>query len=180
MDLNLPVWSYYAPSFVDPLFVPYLKFERKDDKGNLVPINTWEKQGVSDGLVNPDIVRKNWGMTFMNKFSNDSCPPMFEKYPIEDGGYCIPRKLGYRPLFYTEKAFIPRNQYYQSYTIPLKQLPRVSESFDMRSVNPFTGHYSIYYDSVPGYYNKENNNYSGSSSNSATQYGRLPTSDSYL
>ena len=30
------------------------------------------------------------------------------------------------------------------------------------------------------YYNKENNAYNGSSSNSETQYGRLPTSDSYL
>jgi len=173
MESNIPVWSYYQPGFVHPEFVPYLRYPVKDDQGNTIYINTWEDQGYANGLVNPYIVRKNWGMAFARKHEDDPCPPGF--IPGE-GGYCFPYQPENEAIFYTKKAFIPKRQYWKSYVDDSRAPQRVSESFDMRSVHPMTGEYVVYYEGC------NDRPYGGMNKTPATntRYGRNPTKDSYL
>ena len=163
METNIPVWSYYQPGWVDPMFVPYLKYPVKDNWGNVVPTNTWEKMGYADGTVNPAVVRKNWGLGFARMFEDDPCPVGF--VPAENG-YCFPRQPDNEAVFYTEKAFLPKKQYWSSYVTNAPK--RGSDNFDFRSVNPNTGNYTVYYESTPNERLGE------------TKYGRNPTKNSYL
>ena len=64
-------------------------------------------------MVNPDIVRINWGLSFARKHGGDPCPPGFIS---GDGGFCFPLQPENEQVFYTKKAFIPKNQYFKSYT----------------------------------------------------------------
>lgn len=164
MDYNASLWSYYQPGFVDPLYVPYLRKPVKDPEGNTICVNAWEKQGT---IVNPELVRRNWGMTFMRPHATYPCPTGFESRP---GGYCSQVELEHEPVFYTDKAFIAKNQYWEGYGAePLRvqrthgrtdsvrspasceKAPcrRVSDSMDMRSLNPITGKYTVYFQSRP-------------------------------
>ena len=185
MNHSESVWDRYRPGYVDPLYVPYLRTPVKDPKGNIIPLNTWKKIGYSNGMVNPDIVRINWGLSFARKHGGDPCPPGFIS---GDGGFCFPLQPENEPVFYTKKAFIPKNQYFKSYTTSPYEPPHggptpiytvdknksSSESFDMRSISPFTGHYTIFYEGP------SSSSYSGNkNTKSTTKYGRNPTSDSY-
>jgi hypothetical protein len=139
MDINLGVWDYYQPGFVHPEFAPYLRKKVKDRWGNTVSLNTWEKQGCN-ALVEPALVRANWGMTFQRMYETDPCPTGFRKAP---GGYCVQEPLKHEPVFYTDKAFIPKIQYWSGYTDRSLPDQRVSQQFDMRSVSPLTGQYEV-------------------------------------
>jgi hypothetical protein len=170
MEVNNPVYAYYQPGYVHPMFYPYVYDPIKDNNGNLTMVNRWKVQG-SPSFVNPELVRKGWGMAFANKFEDDPCPPGFIK---GEGGYCFPRKPDNEPVFYTDKAFIPKRQFWDSYTESAygkngdPKIRRVSESFDMRSINPLNGRYDVSY--LPVVQNKRHE----------TQYGLNPTKDSYL
>ena len=84
----------------------------------------------------------------MRLFENDPCPPGWKK-DTQNLGYCVAEPLRHEPVFYTEKAFIAKKQYFDG---PSEQgvVPRnggyrrVSEQTDMRSVNPLNGHYTVY------------------------------------
>lgn len=169
MDHNTSIWDRYRSGFVDPLYVPYIKTEIKDPKGNSIPVNTWQKIGYSNGLVNPDISRINWSLSFARKHASDPCPPGFVS---GDGGFCFPLKPEYEPVFYTKKAFIPKRQFFRGYQ---EEKRRVSDSFDMRSISPFTGEYTTYYRGSRG-----DSYVSNSNSRNRTKYGKQPTRDSYL
>jgi len=163
MNFNQSLWAAYQPGYVHPDFVPYMRYPVQDDQGNVVMLNTWKQQGPSCQSVNPGLVRKNWGMRFALKFPNDPCPSGFVK---GDDQYCYTRELDYEPVFYTKKAFVAKNQYLDGYTEPNRAPRRVSQPTDMRSVNPLTGKYEIFYQPCP--------------SSVDGKYGLAPTSDSYL
>lgn len=177
MDANLSIWHYYQPNFVHPDFVPYLRHNLPDSSGHYVNINTWEKQGPPH-IVQPELVRVNWGMKFVRRNSDIPCPPGFIPSNTEgEEGYCYPRPKDYEPVFYTNKAFIAKNQYWDSYIqqpmiqaesitgkVPIDSQPYISESFDMRSINPLTGKYNAYF--LP--------------SRNTGKYGMNPTPESYL
>lgn len=170
MDHNESIWDRYRPGYVDPLYVPYLRTTVKDPKGNYVNINTWEKIGYSNGMVSPDLVRINWNTSFARKHAYDPCPVGFRS---GEGGYCFPMQPEHEPVFYTEKAFLPKRQFFGSY-IDQNRTKRVSDSFDMRSVSPFTGKYTTFYEGT------EDRSYAGNSKKrNGTIYGKNPTSDSY-
>lgn len=202
MENNYSIWHQYQPGWVHPDFIPYMRFPMKDDQGNTIPINTWKEEGIfpygpsygrgeyPNGMIHPALIRKNWGLIFAKRFPDDPCPPGFVPVDPEpnssglDGygtvgggsGYCYPFKPEHSGTFYTDKAFIAKRQYWDSYIEPdmTSQTPnRVSESFDMRSVNPLSGNYTIYYTTSNGGDIKNN-------SRTKTNYGRNPTSDSYL
>lgn len=183
MDANGSVWQRYQPGYVDPEFVPYLRSIINDPYGNKVSINTWEKQGCPQ-LVSEDLVRKNWGLRFQRQFDTDPCPLGWISGP---DGYCFREPLKNERVFYTDKAFIAKRQHWDGYT---KQLDRdISQSTDMRSVNPLTGKYTVYYRSVdskadtryakpivPDRIQYDNSWYLQPRS----RYGELSTRDSYL
>jgi hypothetical protein len=149
MDDNVSVWDYYQPGFVHPGYVPYLRKNIKDKWGNTVNVNTWEKQGPP-GMVAPELVRINKGMSFMRMFESDPCPPGWEKVP-DDSAMCVQRKLKHEPIFYSDKAFIAKRQYWKGTAVQIadpRYDRRVSEQTDLRSVNPLTGQYTIYYKPV--------------------------------
>jgi hypothetical protein len=163
MEYNYSVWDYYQPDFVDPGYAPYIRAPVKDEYGNVVMTNTWDRIPCPNGLVNPALFRKDWGLRFALLHPDDPCPPGFEKTA---DSYCIRKPLDYEPIMYTEKAFVPRNQYWSGYT-SRNNVPRDgSDQFDMRSVNPLTGMYTVYYRSNPP-------------PNSGA-YGRCPSKESYL
>lgn len=147
METNNSVWSYYQPGFVDPLYVPYQRTITKDAWGNEVSINTWQKQG-DPFLTDPGMVRRNWGRRFMRMFDDDPCPPGW----VKNGSYCVRSDGHFKPVFYTDDAFIAKNQYWAGYTDSnfvsqphQKRGRRVSEQTDLRSVNPLTGEYEVYF-----------------------------------
>jgi hypothetical protein len=185
MKNNVSVWDYYQPNFVAPEYAPYLRRYVQDRDGNTISINTWEKQGCGD-LVAPELVRANKGMTFQKLFESDPCPTGFKKAPM---GYCVEEPLRHQPVFYTDKAFIAKRQFWEGYTTPVPD--RISEQFDMRSVNPLTGQYDIPYLSVVQgshvrysrpfsvFPEKEKFDHSWNLPRER-QYRGLPTGDSYL
>jgi hypothetical protein len=142
MKTNQPVWARYNPGYVDEEFVPYLRDKVPDAWGNIVSINNWEQQGCEGGMVEPALVRKNWGLRFQRMFDSDPCPNGFMK--TEDS-YCVREPLKGEPVFYTPKSFIARRQFWDGYATANPGARRVSEQTDLRSVNPLTGDYTVYY-----------------------------------
>ena len=167
MQVNLPVWGYYPKDdkyFIDPLYVPYQSVPVKTECG-VCPFNPWKKQG--DPLaVNPGLVRRGWGLDFvkMHPAKDRQCP---EGWTPGEDGWCLASKPEYEGTLYTDKAFTPMYQYWDSYAPRLKD-PNVRQlnSFDQRSVNPFTGNYVMYHNSKPN--------------GLRSKYGHLPSKDSYL
>lgn len=186
MEINLPVWGYYPPDnsyFVDPLYVPYQReltpvcdpdaTSCKSNSGNvckdpeICEVNTWKQQGYPDALVHPELVRKAWGLSFqkMHPDKDVTCPEGWS--PGEDG-WCFENKPEWEGTFYTKDAFVPKYQYFGSYAPGLKNnyCTKKINHFDMKSVNPWTGNYTIYHNARPAN-NREN-------------YGHLPSKDMML
>lgn len=155
MLTNEGVWDYYQPGFVHSEFVPYLKYKDTDAWGNKVQINRWKQQGPLS-TVQPELVRINKGLRFQKLHAEDPCPNGFQKDP-NNLGYCDIAPLRNEPVFYTDKSFIAKKQYWQGPGDPSPakgELDRnggfreVSQETDMRSVDPLTGHYKVYYHPV--------------------------------
>lgn len=144
MESDISVWRYYQPGFVHDDYVPYLREKVEDAWGNTVKINDWKKQGCVPSLVEPALVRVNKGLTFQRMFDSDPCPNGF----VDAGdSYCVREPLKGEPVYYTDKAFIAKRQFWDGYAVANPGARRVSEQTDLRSVNPFTGQYTIYYGS---------------------------------
>lgn len=194
METNIPVWKYYEKGFVHPDFVPYLREnvpikDRKfvaardlktDGVGREVGprytnVNTWQRLpsgGSSPSfLVNDALVRKGWGMAFVRQHASDPCPVGFDSAP---GGYCVERKKDHVPVFYTEDAFITKNQFWESYGS--EGAPRISQSTDFRSVNPFTGEYTVYFHSNP----QAGSSPALQTKKGNTRYQKMPSKDCFL
>jgi hypothetical protein len=188
MQTNESVWQYYNPGYVHPDFQPYVrtKVPLKDETGRTatsfkpnyskdtdnnngndevcyVEMNPWKRQGCATGLTNPYLVRKGWNMSFQLKHASYPCPAGFEK---TQDGWCYAIEPEYEPVFYTNKAFIPQNQFWDGYVDNSKYRKAISDTFDMRSINPSTGKYTVYYHSHED--------------PKQTLYGKYETSDSYL
>lgn len=168
MDINLPVWSYYPKNdeyFIDPMYVPYMRTPVNTECGTC-EVNTWVKQGYPDGFVNPNLVRKNWGLNFQLMHPDkDPCPEGWAKG--EDGWcYTTQPEFGDHGL-YSDDAFVPKYQYWDSYA-PRLDNPNFMEinRFMQRSVSPWTGQYVVYQNPLPA--------------SNRRVYGHLPSKDSYL
>lgn len=157
MNVNLPVWEYYRKGYADPDFEPYQKIITKDRWGNEVAINPTKVQGCA-GLVEPEIVRINKGLIFQRKFDTDPCPNGWKKPTGKNQqdaisqSFCVREEIRHEPIFYTDKAFIAKNQYFASVVgkeidDPSKQ--SYSNEFDLRSIDHNTGKYHIWYQSKP-------------------------------
>lgn len=175
METDLNTWDYYQPGWVHPDFVPYMRKEITDAYGKKITVNSWQQQG-SPLNVNPALVRKNWRLNFLRKSGYDPCPPGFHKAA---GGYCEQDWIEeeHIPVFYTDKAFIAKRQFWakdQSLVRGQPMPPLSSSQTDLRSVNPITGKYTIYYDPVKREDRKK------TSKQQPTQYIRSATKDSYL
>lgn len=145
MEVNLPVWSYYTPGFVDPLYQPYQTHDISTPDG-VCKVNTWKQQGYANGFVNPDLVRKGWGLDFQLQHPDtDSCPQGWVKHISPDGtqtGWCVSSKPDYGEYgLYSKYAFVPKYQYFSGYTIPNNTDQNEVNEFDRKSVSPFTGNY---------------------------------------
>lgn len=172
MQTNLPVWNYYPKTngyYVDPLYQPYLRklepTQNPDGSTQICPYNLTKKQGCPSS-VNPGLVRKGWGMSFQLMHPDkDPAPAGWTK---GKDGWCVENvpEFGDNGL-YSEDAFVPRYQYWESYAPQLKN-PRYKEinQFDNKSVSPWSGDYVIY-------------QHSKISSN-RRKYGHLPSKDSYI
>jgi len=150
MDTNESVWHYYQPGYVHPAYIPYIRKVVKDRWGNEVNINTWERQGCKTNIY-PELVRVNKGMSFMRMFDTDPCPNGWEKVPGDDPNrlsMCVQAPLKHEPVFYTDKAFIAQRQFWNGPTVPQSVPRRISEPTDMRSIDPLTGNYIVYYEPV--------------------------------
>ena len=152
MLTNVSVWSRYQPGFIDPAYVPFYRKKTLDRWGNEVSINTWEKQGC-DAMVEPALVRVNKGLTFQRMFDTDPCPSGFVKSK-EEPSYCVRVTPKHEQVFYSDKAFVPKHQYWNGYSDSdairnsSPDIPRPpSNNFDLRTVHPLTGDYTIYYES---------------------------------
>lgn len=170
MEYNLPVWGYYPSNdeyFVDPMYVPYVRDLVPDENGRCgeCEINPWKKQGYADGFVHPELVRKGWGLGFQLMHADkDPCP---EGWTKGIDGWCVENKPEFQGTFYTEKAFVPKYQYWDSYAPKLIN-PRAKQinEFDQRSVNPWTGNYVVYNNPRPA--------------SNRIEYGSLSSKDSLL
>nr|QBK85741.1 MAG: hypothetical protein LCMAC101_03360 [Marseillevirus LCMAC101] len=168
MEINQSVWDYYPKDdsyFIDPLYVPYQSTPVMTEYG-VCPANGWKKQGYPTGFVNPGLVRRGWGLDFtkMHPDKDHQCPQGWS--PAEDG-WCVVNQPEFEGIFYTDKQFAPKYQYWDSYAPRiLDPNKRQLNSFDQRSINPFTGNYVMYFNSKPN--------------GLRSKYGHLPARDSYL
>jgi hypothetical protein len=168
MEINLSPWQYYPKDdqyFVDPMYFPYMRTQVHTPDG-VCEVNTWEKQGYADGMVNPGLVRKGWGTSFQLLHPDkDPCP---EGWTKGEDGWCtesVP-EFGDHGL-YSEDAFVPKYQYWESYAPRLRN-PHYMEtnSFMSCSVSPWSGDYVVYHNPKP--------------SSSRGKYGHLPSKDLLL
>lgn len=209
---NNSVWDTYKKGYVHPEFVPYLRANRRDKFNNLVDVNLWSHQGAPQ-LVDDQLVRINKDVSFQLLFSDDACPVGWKKAPPHADGkpssFCERDILPSQSVFYSDKAFIAKNQNFKGYTKPnihakkvmnarASEQPRlnmtyselqpsnVSDTFDMRSVSPFTGKYVEYFGSKPHHRTRYVNPNAVDGlrgewyRNEERGYGSLPMSDSYL
>jgi hypothetical protein len=160
MLTNTSVWTRYQPGYIDELVAPFQRKKVIDRWGNEVSINTWEKlppvpSPECPGLIEPALLRVNKGLTFQRMFETDPCPSGFVKSK-EEPSYCVRVTPKHEQVFYSDKAFIPKRQYWKGYsdgnaTRNSSSGPEAQRSpsspFDMRTVDPFTGNYTIYYES---------------------------------
>lgn len=209
---NNSVYSYYKKDWVHPEFVPYLRSVRTDTWKNKVDVNLWSHQGAPQ-LVDDQLVRINKGMSFQRMWDSDPCPVGWKKAPnhIDDkpSGFCEKDNPPFESVFYTDRAFIASKQNFDGYTKPNRhakkvmnarsdnqprlnmtyselQPTNVSDTFDMRSVSPFSGKYQIFFNSKPHHKTRYINPNAVDGlrgewyRNEESYYGSLPTSDSYL
>lgn len=124
MQVNNSVWDVYKPGYIDPLYEPYQKhsvyaYPELGQSCN-IKLNSWARQGPPE-MVYPELVRNGWGKSFQRMFSYDPCPGGWVKGP---DNWCIEEKQEFTPIFYTDKAFIPKNQYWNSYAPQLRSKGR--------------------------------------------------------
>lgn len=121
MEENLPVWAYYKKGFVDPLYAPYQSKKVHLAEGSnksmgkcRIDLRTPYKS-LSLNSNNRNLIRDGWGMRFQKQFSYDPCPRGFMPDP-DNLGYCIQKELEYEPIFYTEKAYLPKYVFHSKET----------------------------------------------------------------
>jgi hypothetical protein len=133
----------------------------------MCPANRWKDANQGEPpVIYPELVRQGWGMKFQKMFDHFPCPPGFNN--IGDG-FCAPYVPENESIFYTDKAYTVRDQYWKGYT----QAPMCSNNdrihrhspFDQNSVNPFTGEFQTYFPAV---------------TNKCTDYRRNASKDSLL
>lgn len=173
MQVNLPVWGYYPKdesTFIDPLYAPYMRehiyVPSKDGNDQLCEVNMFKQQGYPDGLVNPALVRKGWGLSFQLAHpAKDRCPHGWSQ---GEDGWCVANKPEFEGTFYTDEAHVAKYQYWGGYApVDHKQLRSIKPTpFDRKSVSPWTGDYKVHY--IPKGGEQRN------------KYGHLATKDSYL
>ncbi len=193
METNSSVWKHYQPGYVADEYVPYLRELATDAYGNDVEVNNW-KGPMPTTMVQPELVRINKGLTYMRLYADDPCALGWKKDP-NNLGYCVQEPLRHEPVFYTKKAFIAKNQYfngpqYENGVLNRNEdYRRISEQTDMRSVNPLTGEYTVYYQPLqsaartryltPVIGDKEKFDKSWNLSRQSG-YAKMPTADSLL
>lgn len=169
MQYNNSLWHNYTDGYVGKLFVPYQRKPMMVDNGNgelhKLYVNSWSENGCKDGLFDETLVRKGWSLNFMRQHADFPCPVGW-KAGLD--GWCIKQEPENEPVFYTDKAFIPKNQYWNGYGHPNVEPKRISESFDMRSINPLNGNYYVFFQPKENY------------GPNKTVYQRNATADSYL
>jgi hypothetical protein len=154
-DVNLSIWETYRPGYVHPDFAPYAVHP------------SVSRPCPSGELVRPELIRKAKFYDFIRVSPEGPCPPGFVKGTVrpenenlssaEKQLWCTPeahlrqQRRVHEPVFYTNKAFGVQQQFLNtSNGIPSSQTPEdLSSSFAMRSINPFTGEYSNYFQSKP-------------------------------
>jgi len=170
MEVNLPVWKYYDSGFVDPLYVPYQRkpvksYEPVSGEPQICPTNTWVNQGYADGLVHPELVREGWGLDFQLMHPDkDPCPHGWIK---GQNGMCHAEEPEFQGTLYTDRAHVPKYQYWGGYA-PKNDNTRMREisQFDRKSIHPETGHYLV--------------SHRPHHASQRGKYGRLPSKDSFL
>jgi len=172
MDINLPLWGYYPKDnkkFIDPLYVPYQTTKVTTDVDGFeqeCEVNPWPKQGYASGEVNPALVRRGWGLSYMRMHPDKDrkCP---EGWTEGEFGWCASGEPEFKGTLYTNKAFVPAYQYWGGYAPRIKDpMKRRINEFDNRSVNPWTGDYVLYHTPFP--------------SSMRNKYGSMPSKDSLL
>lgn len=185
MEVNLPIWGYYAKDFVDPLYVPYVKSgDAPSASSNSHQAQCGATNVFADspsqipcqgGMTDPRLVKDGWGLRFQRLHPEvDACP---EGWKESDDGYCVSKKPEFDTNYglYSKHAFVPKYQHFAAYGIlPRAMMPDAGRhtspappsSFDQKSVNPYTGDYVTYFRGHP---------VSG-----ANRYVRMPSSHSLL
>ena len=81
----------------------------------LAEVNRWELANVkpSSDLVENALVRKGWRWGFQRKHPTYPCPNGWT--PGVDG-WCEWAQEEFEPIFYTDKAFLTKNQYWNGYS----------------------------------------------------------------
>ena len=118
VDVNLGVYDYYAPGFIDPMYSYYqnanvpLQPGFTPTTGSMsqcyLPINTSSEVGCT-AMVRPETLPINNNWNFRLKHANYPAPPGFVK--TGNDNMCKRTWDGASRAFYTPDAFIPQNQY---------------------------------------------------------------------
>lgn len=164
MEYDMSVWHHYPKNdekFTHPMFAPYQSKKVRQSDGQICPVDTWKKQDCS---VTPHLVRKGWGLDFQLMHPDrDSCPVGWNK---NRDGWCVHNQPEFKGSLYSHKAFVPKYQYFDGYTVPAEKEPccdKIKET-DMKSVNPWTGNLVRYF----------------KPHSAVRRYGKLPSKDSFI
>ena len=173
-SVNLSVWDYYKPDFIDPLYEQYVgrgnnaMFVPKNNQQVLTSIPNREcsvKKLENNELVREELVPQGWGKRFQKARSYYPCPV---GWISDQDGYCVEAEREFVPVFYTDKY--------------LKQLPkRVGPQGQFYSSTPTIEHNT----QLSKYWNKPNLstpvcNIYGGKTRVSRGYASLPSKDSFI
>lgn len=118
------------------MFIPYMKTPMCDGRGCPDEVNTWKKLGRYPD-INQGTIRKGLGLSFQRMFAADPCPVGWT--PGSGENWCHQAQPEFIPLFYTDKAFLPKNQYWEGNFQQDCAKRYRNKNFDNHTVSPFTG-----------------------------------------
>jgi hypothetical protein len=119
-EMNLPVWKYYEPGFMDPLYAQYIRKPCQTSGSSTVdkiPI-------VATPMFRPELVHRGRGQSFQRLFDTDPCPELWTAYEkmtpeqqaqvkqyfeSDPRGYCFPNIPEFEPVLYTDKSMFYGN-----------------------------------------------------------------------
>jgi hypothetical protein len=137
INLNLT----YKPGYIHPEFKPYV--DRQNNGGKSEFLDDVDGS-ASGGNVDPTQIRKNKSYDFKPlglTRGGGFCPANFTKVLDDKNSFGYERKRNTYKCVYDRTKEVDRTKEARV------EKPTPTSSFDMRSVNPYTGNYDIYFKS---------------------------------
>ena len=175
MDWEHSYLDYYPQDdavFIDPMYAIYQRVNVPLDNQCYLPVNTAEDMG-NPNFIDESVYRREWNNDFAVLNPLDPAPAGWSKVYNTNYRTKIEEEGTRNGTFYTDKDWRVKYQYFDGYTVNRlnpnnlkKRYPDDSPTWKSESLNPQTGNWVLYKQTLP--------------QQRLNKYGALPSRSSYL